>query len=292
MNFHIRQFFYWSMLVLYLPQLVLAETVTSDTVISLQKQGRHYEALIQYLEDPELSFLEKIHASRSAWALGLADEARNLSDELLEDERLTGIERAQVFLARAILEFQEGAYGVARAFAEDEVEILDPSNFRAQFWLLIAESYTYEGKHSKAERFYQMAVDDATGEPRYEASYLLGKCRIALGNIERARYSFISIEKQSRFAHLALKELLALTYQQQEYDAVLEWIEEARAYHPSEFNDAKSLYYYISSLISLGKFARADTELREFRRLHGDSNNWLSLARAKRIVEFFHTQTK
>lgn len=253
-----------------------------SSIPELSSEERHFEAVAKYVasEPSALALSDRLAVSRSAWALGLVNMSRTASDDAFADVTLTAKERAQLKLARAILELQEGRFEEARVIAEREVQKLEPSSLRAQFLLVIGESLKEQGVLSKAEDYYKKSVEEAKGEERYEARFLLGDCQFRLGRAEDARKTLVQIAADSRYAPHALLRLVELDFQQKDYEKVLTWIAEGVKNFPSEFDDPWVHYAHIISSLQKSDIERAKKLLAEFRNRHSGENRWVALADA------------
>lgn len=257
-------------------------SIFGSDILLAAKEKQHYEVVLRSQErrEAELTFAEKIAVARSAWALGLTDLARGLWQEILADREFQGPERDRIILSHAILELQEGRYVEARRIAERGSARLEPSDLRAQFFLVIAETLREQEVLSKAEVYYKRAQEDAQGEVRSEASFLLGKCQIALGLLGQARKSLVSVESHSQYAPMALVHLVEVDMGQKQYEAALTWIHEGREMFPETFESEWMRFSHISALTELGRVKEAERELGKFKKRYADGSAWYSLARA------------
>lgn len=267
-------------------QLINARSVEQKapfekSIPELAAEGEYFKALSSYYNgNSELKLADKLAAAKSAWALSNAAKARELWLEVLADRELIGEERARASLSLAILESQEGNYEEARAIAEREAHQLEASELRAQFWLVIAESLKEQRAYSVAEGYYKKAVSEGTEKIKHEANFLQGKVQFKLGLIDDARYSFTQVALGSEYAYPALKHLVEIDYTQKNYPGVLNWITEAKESYPQQIKDPQTSYFYISSLLELGKLEQAKKVLENFKINNSETNPWFSLALA------------
>lgn len=259
--------------------------VAEDTSVSLTvltENGEHFKALSAFYGQPETerSLAERLAVARSAWALGLVEQARETWDNLFAQPELKGPEYLHALLGRAIMELQEGRFDVARRFAEQAADRLDASDLRAQFWLVIAESLREEGITKRSELFYRKAAEESGSRVREEALLLLGGAQLKLGMLSEARYALTSIPTISPYAPQALRTLVEIDYTQRDYDGVLTWINEGRQSYPAQFGDPWLYYVEITALIELGNAVQARKVLGQFRARHSTTNAWYSLSEA------------
>lgn len=250
-----------------------------ETIAELSDRGEHLKAVSKALErDSSLSLDERIHAGKSAWALGLPDRARTWWDEALAVKEFDGSERHRTLLARAIVELQEKRYDEARRIAERTANQLEPSDLRAQLWLVIAEALKEQRALSLAEGYYRKALEDGSRGTKGEAQFLLAECLLTLGRTNEARYAFAAVGTDSPEAPKALRRLAELDLSQKNYDGALTWLEEGRETHADRFQDGWTSYAIISSLTAIGRWDRAQRELEQLKVRHGDADDWYLLS--------------
>ncbi len=255
---------------------------TGESLSTLSKRGEHFEALRKYYEGKDFVFslTDTIFAARSAWALGLPQQAREIWDQVFANSALANPERVREILARSIMELQEGNYETSRSLAEEAVYDLESSDARSQLFLVIAESLNDQGTLKRAESFYQKAALEGSKSSRGEAQFLLGQCQLKQGLAEQARYSFTAVPTESSFAPGALRKLSEIDLQEKEYESVLTWIEEGEERYPSEFDEASIYHAKITALLELGRFDQAQQALEKLRSRYSENNSWFILAHA------------
>ena len=253
------------------------------TVRELTKQGQHFKALSRYeeLDETQRPLAEKLAAAKSAWALGLTARARSLWDEAFAFPGFEGEERNQEILGRAILELQESHFEEARSLAEQAIAKMEPSETRAQFQLVAAEALSGQGAQSQAEAYYKRAVEEASGDAKSEASYLLAECQLKLGLINDARYNFANVETRSPYTSKSLRRLTEIDLSQRNYEGVLTWVDEGRSVNPQEFEDTWVGYARVTALLELKQIPNAVKELERLRVRYSDKDPWVALASAK-----------
>ncbi|MCB0360023.1 MAG: hypothetical protein KDD44_10315 [Bdellovibrionales bacterium] len=258
------------------------ERTMVSSVVELARRGEHFQALSRYTElsEQERSVADGLAAARSAWSLGLVGRARDIWDDVFAIEDFRGVERARALLARAILEHQEQQHEPARAFAERGAALLEPSDLRAQFWLLIAESLRSENVLSRAEGYYERAAAEGTGQTKAEALYFLGEVQKGLGRLQEARQTFTSLPLASAFTARALKRLIEIDHTERDYDGVLTWIQEGLSTYPTSFDEPWVQYTRIKALLALGRYADAQVAQKEFGVKFSEKDRWYLLATA------------
>lgn len=251
-----------------------------ESIAHLSRQGKHFDALSKYYGQPdnEYNLSDRLAAVRSAWALGLIDRAREISDKVFSVNAYSGSEVSRLQLSRSIMELQERSLEQARAFAELGAQDLESSDLRSQFWLVIAESLKAQGNYSQAEPYYQRATREGNSAIRTEAQFLLGETQLKLGLLNDARYSFTAIPTDSPFASTAIRRLVEIDYKHRDYESVLTWYAEGKQLYPSEFEDPRLDYLRIVALSETGQVDEAKIALEKLRTHYSTKNIWATLA--------------
>lgn len=255
--------------------------IASSGIRDLSSSGLHFEAVARAKATENLTLGEELATARSAWGLGLVDAARIHWDAALANRDFRGPERTREQLARAILELQEGNYETARALAEQTAGTLSPSDVRAQFWVVVAESLKAQNAFSQAETYYKKAVEESSRESKSEPLFLLGECQLKLGMVNDARYSFASVSAPSRYTAPALLRLTEIDSLQRNYEGVLIWVSEGRENYPSDFEEPWLGHAEVVALTELGRYEEARRALERVRVRHSDKQPWFALAEAE-----------
>ncbi|MCB0345913.1 MAG: hypothetical protein KDD66_12410 [Bdellovibrionales bacterium] len=255
--------------------------VSQESPVELSRSGKHFEAISAIEEaSNDATIADLIAASRSAWALGLAERSRSYTDRLLANRDFTGSERARALLSRAILELQESQFESARAFAERGAQKIPSSELRAQFWLLIAESLKSQGIFSRAEDYYKRASLEGSEESKAESLYYLGETQRRLGMLEEARHTFTSVPIASQYVGPALRQLMEIDFTERDYEGVLLWHTEGSSAAQALFDDPWTYYAKVTALLELGRLDDASATLTSFKIKHSENNHWYALAEA------------
>ena len=265
------------------------------SISDLSKHGMHFEALGEYERNKSkgLSLTDLTGAARSAWALNLVDKARTIWDTALARHDFGGTERAKALLARSILELQEGNFEKSRAFAEKGSALLEePSEFRAQFWMLIGETLRAQGVKSQAITFYEKATQEGSEHSRAEALFLLAESQRDLGMHQKARHSYTSIPISSNYAAKALKGLVEIDYSDRDYGGVLTWIEEGFKNHAEEFNEPRLMYLHVTALLKLERIEDAQKVLHKLGTNFSEEEQWFEIAKSAVEMAMLNSQEK
>lgn len=249
---------------------------------ALNARGNHFEvmALARKQDKSLLSLSEQLAAARSAWALGLVDEARDYWALALANEELSGAERYRTMLASAILELQEKNFDKAREISERATIESEASDVRSQFWLVIADSLKAQKALGAAQEYYARAVEEAADSRKAEARYLLAECQYLTGQKQKARTNFVLIETASAYSSLALNRLAEIDLELENYKGVITWIEAGRRRASSEFRGAWQSYAYARALIAEGKLKDSQIEVDQLKARVSDQDPWYLLAAA------------
>lgn len=247
---------------------------------ALNQRGNHFEVMTLARKQDKglLSLSEQLAAARSAWALGLVDEARDYWTLALADEELTGAERYRTMLASAILELQEKNFDKAREISERATIESDASDVRSQFWLVIADSLKAQKALGAAQEYYARAVEEAADTRKAEARYLLAECQYLTGQKQKARTNFVLIETSSAYSSLALNRLAEIDLELENYKGVITWIEAGRRRASSEFRGAWQSYAYARALVAEGKLKEAEQEVDQLKARVSEQDPWYQLA--------------
>ncbi len=250
-------------------------------VRELSEQGRHIEALKIVTDNSrQVPLSDLLYGAKSAWALGLVDQARSLWDKALRHKDCTGNERGRTLLARALLEFQESKFEQSRSFAEEGTSLLPESELRGELWYVIGESLSSQGMSSLAEQYLEKSIKEGTKERKQEALYRLALVQNQLGKTTEARDSLTKVELTSSVTPQAIKELIRIDMKRSNYGGMRTWIAEGRNSHPSSFNDPETSYLHITALVGEGLEYDAAKELEKTISSFSDTNPWVALSQA------------
>lgn len=248
----------------------------------LFEQGKYLPALLQYKRNVDHRTLsDLLYGAKSAWALGLVNEARAIWDEVLAHKECEGTERARSLFARALLEYQEGNYDKARTTAEDAASLLPESELRGELWFVVGESLASGQFWSLAEPYYEKALREASKERKQETLLRLATVRDKLGRTNDARKTLIQIELTSDITPKALQNLLMIDAKANNPGGVRTWVNEGRSAYPSQFNDPEVNYLLISALLKDDMNKEAALELTKSIDSSNDSNIWNILSAAE-----------
>ncbi|MDR2337892.1 MAG: tetratricopeptide repeat protein [Deltaproteobacteria bacterium] len=221
---------------------------------------------------------EKLECAKNFWALGLVGQASQIWNTVLNDPNLIGVERYRSQLSWAMLEMQTANFEKARALAQDILAELYDSNFKAQFLLLIGQSWTAEGNFEKALADYQLAYQTGDEVVQSEAKFLMAENKLKLKRVLEARQDYIGVDSASEYALPALLQLIKIDFEQEDYEAVLIWNKEIHDNHFVKPELQWLRYVTIEALIKTHNF---NTALEEFKKAESEmqkTNTWYVLS--------------
>jgi len=286
-------FMYYVLSFMFDTKLVSAdEYILNEPLIGvkeLSEQGRYFDSILLYKENESVRSLgDTLAVAKSAWAIGLVDEARIRWDQALEHPDCKGVERARVLLSRAIMELQEGSYDRARGFAEEGSTLVNSSELRGELNFVIAEALYSQGMYSLAERYYEKVSKEGSKERVQESLLKLSKVMNKLGRFADARKVLTLIELTSSITPHALDELIILDSKNRNFSGVRTWVEEGRSSFPSEFRSSKISYIHAQSLIKEGLLVEAEEEISYISMNSKENDAWLQLG--KSLIEIEHAK--
>lgn len=192
-----------------------------------------------------------IAAARSAWALSLPGRASREFERALRDETLTPTQRAELLLARGIIEFQEERYQVATLFAERGVSALKIGGpLRAQILLLWGDTLMRLGSPGAASDKYEQALAESTSTMLPDVNFKRGSCKYRLGQYEAARDALETIPVNHEHAPEAMRMLAQIGFETRRYDQVEFWLKTGRERFADQFLDSWVDYARISAAIA------------------------------------------
>lgn len=270
---------------------LLAESLGGKTPSDLQRlvaAGDYVKALVTFEQMPQrtLTTDARVSAARSAWALGLPDEALSEFDRVLRDNSLDALARARVLVSKSTIQLQEGRHLVASVLAEEAVKLLDSAAppggepVHANALALWAESLSRLGQHAQAANKFEAALDLAQTEQAPEFRFLAGETNLTLGRDADARAQFEQIPLQHERAPEALRHLAELALRERDGARALLWLRRARAEFPDQFLDGWVDYALLqaAALVQDAQSVRAIRE--EVRQRYAPSDQWRILVEA------------
>ncbi len=206
-------------------------------------QGEYLKALADYDKMPKriATSASSLAAAKSAWALSLPERATLEFDALLKDKTLNVSQRAQIFLSRGIIEYQEGRPQVAILYAEKaerNCEAAVSCGLKPKIRLLWGESLAELGSYGAAETKLIEAREGAGVQDKIEIAYRLGMCRLRLGKLADARGDFEQIPLNHERTPEAIRYLASIALDSGAYANAGFWLAKGRDEYPDSFLDS------------------------------------------------------
>jgi tetratricopeptide (TPR) repeat protein len=221
---------------------------------------------------------EKLECAQNFWALGLVGQAGQIWNTVLNDSDLIGVERYKSQLSWAMLEMQADNFAKARKLAQDVLAELYDSNFKAQFLLLIGQSWTAEGDFETAIEYYQQAYQSGDELVKSEAKFLMAENKLKLNKLSEARKDYTQVDFASDYALPALMKLAKIDFDQKNYESVLIWNKEIRDNHFVKDESSWLKYVTIESLIKMHGVDSALEELKKSETAIQKNDSWYVLS--------------
>ena len=246
----------------------------------LTVEGDHFRALSMYelLPDRRMAADTHIAAAKSAWALGLTQEARQIFDSILRGHSVSADERARITLSRGIIEFQEERYQEAALFAEKAAGALEEkAPLRGRAFLLWGQSLLRLGAYATAEEKLLRALSESLPGDRPEINFSLGTTLVKLGKLSDAEKAFKGIPTDHYRAAEAVRTLAAISLQTDQPERARFWIEKGRESYPESFLDSWADYGMAQVALRTGDMDRARGVVEQAQKKYPASDSWLIL---------------
>jgi tetratricopeptide (TPR) repeat protein len=266
--------------------LIFAGNAFAQHSIDVQRlaaKGEYMEALISYEKLPKRrASTEAVSAAaRSAWGLGLSQRAIQEYDKALLDEKLGPVERARIYLSRAIIEFQEERFQTAVLYADRSVGLLtDQSPLRAKALLVWGNSLTEMGLHAAAEQKYVQALEEEEIEDKAELHYRLGMVQMQLGKLDEARTNLEKVPLHHDRTPEAMRFLAQISLESKKYTEAEFWLNKGRGEYPDSFLDSWVDYVLVRVAIGANDTAKVKSLVDEAEKKYPPSDDWLNLLQA------------
>jgi len=275
----------WLLTGVFLLQLAAALPAIADHPIEVQRKnarGEHFEALVLYerLAKRNMTLDARLAAARSAWAMGLVDQAVSEFEHLLLQDQLTERERVRIHLMRAILEYQEERHQVAALFAERAVSGLPEGTQRGQAWLVWGDSLQELKSYGAAQERYQSALKELAPDERVEAYFRMGLNLIRLGKLPEAQEALENVPLGHPRTPAAIRELARIALQNNRFNHASFWLERGKEDYPDDFLDSWVDYALIRVAQETGELERARDLRKKAKEKYPPSDPWVTLLNA------------
>jgi len=249
-------------------------------VQKLSAEGEHLKALAMYelLPARTMTLDARIAGAKSAWALGLNNQAAETFDVILRDDQISPDTRARLLLSRGVLEYQEGRYQEAALFAEKTISHLpQPSALRGRAFLLWGQTLSRLSAFGTAQDKFQAALEESSAADKPEINYALGSVLMRLGRYGDAERHLKAIPTDHERAAATVRMLAAISIETSQPDRARFWIEKGKSEYSEAFLDSWGDYGLVQIAIAKGELPQARSVLNEAQRQYPPSDPWLIL---------------
>lgn len=262
---------------------VLVQPAWSEHPIDIERlsaRGDHFQALVAFerlpkrRRDADVLFA----AAKSSWAIGLVSQARSLFDELLQNKNLIASRKAQIFLARGVIELQEGKDRVAELFAGRTLSVTPHGDMAVKAHLLAGDALRRLGEYGAAEDHYTRALEGADPSQAIEAHFRLGEVTKKLGDFKEARLHFEQVPLGHERTPEAIRALADLALRTGEFQHASFWLARGRQDYPDEFLDSEVDYRLEQAAAAQGDIKGLTTVWQAVTERYPESDSWASLA--------------
>ncbi|MCI5065372.1 hypothetical protein MRY87_06575 [bacterium] len=257
--------------------------VLAEHPIEVQRStanAQYFEALTLYEKLPRRTLTPATveAAAKSAWGLGLAEQAIEHLEQLHRHDDFSPEKKARLHLMRGTIELQEGRPRIALLAAERAFQHLpEPSQLRGAVSLLWGDAFAFLQQYGIAEKRYREALEEVAYEIVPDVAYRLGGVYRKLGDTTKAIDAFKNVPVSHERAPEAIRSLAQLSLQEKDYPALQLWIERGKELYPDRFIDSWSEY-------ALGRAAAEQRDLSALREIrlnalkkYPPSDLWISL---------------
>lgn len=228
-------------------------------VQKLTAEGDYMAALALFTKLPKrrATTLSYAAAAKSAWGLSLNDLAEKYYDEAISrssiDKQLSQVDRARIFLSKAMINFQGNRFDLAIENAKRASKLLPTAGpLRAEVHQLWADSLFELNRIAPAEEHYKIALLEGSELDKGELHFKLARVLRKLGQLSQATYEYQSVPVAHPRSAQAIRELISLSLEQSQSEAALMWIAKGRELFPDQFADSWLSFIQGSALAQLG----------------------------------------
>lgn len=249
----------------------------------LAAKGEYFRALVEYEKLPKrrADTAAVTAAARSAWGLGLADRSISEYDRALTDETLQPVERARIYLSRAIIEFQEDRFQTSVLYAERCIVLLKEGGpLRAKAYLVWGNSLSQMGMYAAAEQKYLLALGEGELDDKPELHFRIAMVEMRLGKTEEARAHLEKVPLRHEHTPAAMRFLSQLALDRKNYKEAEFWLSRGRREYPDSFLDSWVDYVLMRIGISEEDDKKIKEVLQSATGKYPPSDEWLTLLKA------------
>lgn len=272
-------------------------TASAQHPIDIEKKaqaGEWLEALSAYkmLPSRRITPSAALAAAKSAWALGLINQAKSEYDRALhldpDGDELSDVDRARILFSRGIIEFQEGNYQSAIVFAgkaSDLIEVEGP--LKAEVFQLWGESLLKANKPQLALEKFEEALSWIRPEGEGDLHYLIATASMTIGQLQKAEEHFTAIPLRHSKSGLAMKGLGMIALEGRKYDEVTFWLTKGRQEYPDVFLDSWVDFALVKAYSEIGNNELLKKTYDNATASYPPSDGWLILLQATAEESFW-----
>lgn len=266
--------------------LVLAGSAAAQHSIDIQRhaaEGDYFKALTEYEKLPKrrASTGAITSAARSAWGLGMPERAIEEYDRALLDEKLATIDKARIYLSRAIIEYQEERFQTSVLYAERSVGLIEESGpLLAKALIVWGKSLLRMKLYAPAEEKFNRAIDTSDFDDKPDAHFNAALAQMHLGKIDLARENLEKVPLHHEHTPQAIRFLAQLALDKKNFTEAEFWLNKGRAEYPDSFLDSWVDYVLLRTAVNAKDEAKVRSVVEEARRKYPPSDEWFVLLEA------------
>jgi tetratricopeptide (TPR) repeat protein len=250
----------------------------------LTADKKHFEAVIASGRVPvtQMTYNASMALAKSLWALGLVDQSEAHFDELLTSGHVKSdkTEQARIYLAKGIIELQEGRFQVAAMQAEKAFQRLEQSPLRGEVLYLWAEALSHQELYGAALPKYTQALLEADPRSKDEMLFRTGQCERLLGKNAEAREHLEQVSLESIDGARALRALAEIEVTDKQFEKGAFWATKGRELFADDFLDAWVDYALVLGAISKGDDVEVKRLMEQANNRYPPSEQWLVVLNA------------
>jgi tetratricopeptide (TPR) repeat protein len=246
--------------------------------------GEWLEALTIYKQMPtrKITATTALAAAKSAWALGLVDDAKNEYDKALaldaSAQTLSDEARARIYFSRGIIEFQEGNYQGSIVFAEKADQLISEDGpLKSEIAQLWGEALYKSNKPQLALRKLEWATQNVSSENAGDLHYNIASAAMSIGQLDKAEEHLTLIPIHHPKSALAIKALASIALENKKYREVIFWLTKGRTEYPDTFLDSWVDYALTRSYAANGDSEKVVETVERASSVYPPSDGWLIL---------------
>jgi tetratricopeptide (TPR) repeat protein len=266
---------------------LLSSEALAQHSIEVEKKaqsGEWLEALTIYRQMPsrKVTSTAALAAAKSAWALGLVDDAKKEYDKALAldatAQALSDDARARIYFSRGIIEFQEGNYQASIVFAEKaDGLVIEEGPLKSEIAQLWGEALYKSNKPQIALRKLEWALQHVSADNAGDLHYNIASAAMSIGQLDKAEEHLTLIPINHSKSGLAIKALASIALENKKYREVIFWLTKGRTEYPDTFLDSWVDYALTRSYAATGDSQKVVETSEKASSIYPPSDGWLIL---------------